>query len=144
MQKYWATFGNDDHAPLFRVGLLLAGYFSVSLFILTITGKDGPSDPAQAGKSLWQRNNCISCHSLVGLGGHLGPDLTNAFSRRGEGYIRYVLNHGSKKMPAFHLSPAEQNALIAYLKAIDSTSIYPLKRHDAPVFGQSKTGPYPY
>ncbi|MBK6929511.1 MAG: cytochrome c [Saprospirales bacterium] len=131
-----------DYAPLFRTALLLTGYFMVSLFVLAVAGKDGPSDPTLVGKDLWQRNNCVSCHALVGLGGHIGPDLTNAFSRRGEGYIRYVLNNGSQKMPAFRLSTAEQNALIAYLKAIDSTSIYPLKSYDGPVFGQSKTSPY--
>ena len=33
-----------------------------------------------AGRIVWQKNNCQSCHQLYGLGGYLGPDLTNEMS----------------------------------------------------------------
>ena len=33
------------------------------------------------GRLVWQKYNCHTCHQLYGLGGYLGPDLTNVYSR---------------------------------------------------------------
>jgi len=43
------------------------------------------SEKALQGQQLWQQNNCFSCHQIYGLGGYLGPDLTNVYSQRGKG-----------------------------------------------------------
>ncbi len=79
------------------------------------------------GQKLWQNNNCWSCHQIYGLGGYLGPDLTNTYSNRnkGENYIKAFLNSGIKSMPKFNFSEVEKNAIVAYLKLIDSTGYYP-------------------
>jgi len=39
--------------------------------------------PAQEGKLVWQQYGCNSCHQVYGLGGYLGPDLTNVYSKGG-------------------------------------------------------------
>ena len=39
------------------------------------------------GKALFQQNNCIACHQLYGLGGYLGPELTNAYSDNNRGEL---------------------------------------------------------
>lgn len=71
------------------------------------------------GRQLWQENNCVACHQVFGLGGYLGPDLTNVYSRRGEGYIRAFLQQGTNVMPNFGLSDADMDALTAYLQFLD-------------------------
>jgi nitric oxide reductase subunit C len=85
------------------------------------------SEKALHGRKLWQENNCWSCHQTYGLGGYLGPDLTNIYSTNNKGpeYIKAFLNSGVKTMPKFNFSEDEKNAIVAYLKTIDSTGIYP-------------------
>lgn len=79
------------------------------------------SKPADEGKMVWQKYNCNACHQIYGLGGYLGPDLTNVFSLRGEPVIRALVQHGSTVMPAFHCSNEEMDQLIAFFKQIDSS-----------------------
>lgn len=76
---------------------------------------------AQQGKILWQEKNCTSCHQFYGLGGHLGPDLTNVADKRPEEYIRAILQSGTLVMPNFNLSEQELDALIAFLKYTNTT-----------------------
>ncbi len=99
---------------------------------LIYTSKDGDapiklSSEALHGQQLWQENNCWSCHQIYGLGGYLGPDLTNVFSEVGKGpdYIKAFLNSGIKSMPKFNFSEEEKGAIVSYLQKIDSTGYYP-------------------
>lgn len=78
---------------------------------------------AQEGKMIWQQKNCVSCHQFYGLGGHLGPDLTNVYSKRNEPYIKAFLKTGTQIMPDFQLSEHEMDALVAFLKYTDATGI---------------------
>lgn len=85
------------------------------------TGKDNLNLAADKGKLLWQQYNCNSCHQVYGLGGYLGPDLTNVYSLKGDNYIKAFLQSGTAIMPDFHLSNDEIASLIAYLQSIDAT-----------------------
>lgn len=81
------------------------------------------------GKMLWQEKNCTSCHQLFGLGGYLGPELTNEMSRAGKGklYVSFILEQGLNRMPNFHFTQDERENLIAFLEYVDKaskTSIY--------------------
>lgn len=79
------------------------------------------------GKQLWQEHNCTSCHQLYGLGGYLGPDLTNVYSASGKGpqYIKAMLNSGVGSMPRFQFTMQEKEALVAFLAQVDQTGHYP-------------------
>ena len=90
---------------------------------------------ADQGKMNWQKYNCGSCHQVYGLGGYLGPDLTNTFSLRGKDYIKAFLMSGTTSMPNFHLTPKEINALLAYLACIDATG-----KSDPKTFTINKNG----
>lgn len=82
---------------------------------------------ARKGKLLFQQYNCTACHQLYGLGGYMGPDLTNVMSERGKGaaYVNGFLEHGTQRMPDFHLAPQEREQLIAFLKYADATGRSP-------------------
>lgn len=73
------------------------------------------------GKLVWQKYNCQSCHQMYGLGGYLGPDLTNVISERGKGpaYVLAMIRSGVKQMPSFSLSEEEEEQLIEFLRQAD-------------------------
>ena len=79
------------------------------------------SKSAQKGKDLWQQHNCNSCHQIYGLGGFLGPDLTNVYSNKSEGYINAFIKNGTSIMPRFNLSETDINCIIQYLKTVTET-----------------------
>jgi len=114
----------------------------ISILLLIFVGEANPNTQNRSsfanGKVLWQKNNCVSCHSLVGLGGHIGPDLTNVYSEKGEGYITYIVLQGKDKMPGFQFSQIELKEIISYLKRIDEQLVYPSRNYLAPVFGSTK------
>ena len=83
-------------------------------------GKNDVNEAAQ-GRLVWQKYNCQTCHQLYGLGGYLGPDLTNVYSSKGDTIIRAMLATGSASMPSFNLSNAELNSLIAFFKQTDAS-----------------------
>lgn len=87
------------------------------------------NDSAAEGKKLWQKHNCISCHQLYGLGGFMGPDLTNVLSdpAKGELYVTAILSHGLNRMPDYKFTKDEVNALVEFLRHTDESGIYPLQ-----------------
>lgn len=82
------------------------------------------SGKVQEGKRIYQELNCAACHQVYGLGGYLGPDLTNAYSdpKRGEAYMRALLKAGGNRMPDFKLRDEQVDALIQYLNYVDATT----------------------
>lgn len=103
--------------------VLLCGFLLYTGILYTrIPGTFAQASPlADHGRELWQENNCVACHQVFGLGGYLGPDLTNVYSRRDEAYIRAFLQHGSAVMPDFQLSDNDMEALVAYLQILDQS-----------------------
>ena len=86
---------------------------------------DFPEDSkiVMRGKMIWQEKNCTACHQIYGLGGFLGPDLTNVYSAEGKGpfYISAFVAAGTPTMPSFQLNEEELTALIEYLRHVDSS-----------------------
>jgi len=82
------------------------------------------NEDAYAGKLLYQEYNCSSCHQLFGLGGYLGPELTNVISSKGKGedYVKAFLKIGSRQMPDFQLDSLQSHQLVSFLAHIDSSA----------------------
>jgi len=90
-----------------------------------------PADPqVAAGFDLFQQKNCVACHQFYGLGGHMGPDLTNVISApdKGADYARAFIESGTDKMPDYGLEPAEVDALLNFLAFVDSSGTYAPRR----------------
>jgi nitric oxide reductase subunit C len=111
--------------------LLLSTLFLVYNFIIytdnSAYGTIRLSEKAIRGENLWLNNNCNSCHQIYGLGGYLGPDLTNVYSFRknNDAYLKAMFNSGIKTMPLFHFNESEKEELLQFLKEIDQTGHYP-------------------
>lgn len=117
---------------IFWILIFLFALHSVLVFTIGTNkdcGEKFMTDNAQEGKLLFQKYNCTACHQLYGLGGYMGPDLTNVMSRNGMGemYVRAFLQNGTQRMPNFNLSEKEIKSLVAYLKYVDKTGISPVK-----------------
>jgi len=97
--------------------------YSTTLYFTQTEQLAYPNTLAQKGKMLWQQKNCVSCHQLYGLGGHLGPDLTNVYSIRSEAYITSFLQSGTQVMPNYHLSLEEIQAFIEFFKYTNTTGV---------------------
>jgi nitric oxide reductase subunit C len=75
------------------------------------------------GKRVWEKNACIDCHTIFGEGAYYAPELGNVIKRRGEAYVRTVLETAAvqgwgatRKMPQFDLSEKDINGLIEFFK----------------------------
>lgn len=111
------------------LGTLIIVFMTYNTLLYTSTKAYGNihlSKKALQGESLWLQNNCNSCHQLYGLGGYLGTDLTNEYSRtHNEKFLKAMFNSGVKTMPKFNFSVSESSTLIQFLKEIDQTGYYP-------------------
>jgi nitric oxide reductase subunit C len=120
--------------PTMAYRFLLAGMlavFGVYNFQVYTSSSEFPistlSDRASQGELLWQQSNCTACHQLYGLGGYLGPDLTNVISSRGKGenYVKAFLNSGINAMPKFNFDEQEKDDIVAFLTHVDQTGYFP-------------------
>ena len=107
-------------------------FYTAQVYTSGTEHQDSPSisDEARYGQQVFQDKNCIACHQFYGLGGYMGPDLTNVISKRGEPIARALIMNGSVRMPNFNLSPEETDALVAYLGFVDQTGTYPPEDYD--------------
>ncbi|OOZ42216.1 cytochrome C [Solemya pervernicosa gill symbiont] len=77
------------------------------------------------GKTVWEENNCIGCHTLLGEGAYFAPELGNVYTRFGnskEAIIGFIKSRpaegipGRRSMPQFNLSDEELEAIAEFLK----------------------------
>lgn len=126
----------------FTKGMARNIYFGGSVFFFLIflaltyhTEQTFPARSNQAqltesvirGKGVWERNNCIGCHTLLGEGAYFAPELGNVVNRRGgeEAFKPFLQAWmkmqplgvpGRRAMPQFHLSEQEVDDIAEFLK----------------------------
>ena len=112
-----------DQHKFIIAGILIVSFLSYSGYLYSHLPVKATAikDDAGKGKAIWQQYNCSACHQVYGLGGYLGPDLTNVYSKRGPDYLQVFINNGTAIMPNYHLTETETKELINYLKNIDAS-----------------------
>jgi len=82
-----------------------------------------PDEHIKNGWKIWQEKNCQSCHQLYGLGGYMGPDLTNAYSAKEKGheYMVGFIKNGTGRMPNYRFSDADVADLVSFLAWVDKS-----------------------
>lgn len=132
---------NHNKIKLLILGTLLVLFFGYSYLVYTAGTPDNKagkiSHAAAEGKLVWQKYNCIACHQLYGLGGYMGPDLTNVISAPGKGrfYAKAFISTGSSRMPNFQLSANELEELLEFLQYVDKTGRSPHFELTATIWG---------
>ncbi len=83
------------------------------------------------GKEIWETNNCMGCHTILGEGAYYAPELTKVIDRLNEKYndngeqvIKSILmskgpwQPNGRKMVAYGMTEAEANDVVAFFKWI--------------------------
>lgn len=102
------------------LSVLFAAYLLYSTHIM-FENRGYADEQFSAGKMVWQKYNCQSCHQLYGLGGYLGPDVTHVYKKGGPVYIKAVVQTGNITMPAFKLNNQELDDLVYFLKKMNES-----------------------
>jgi len=77
------------------------------------------------GKKVWEDNNCVGCHTILGEGAYFAPELGNVYKRFGnstEAIIGFIESRpvegipGRRSMPQFNLSREELVGIAEFLK----------------------------
>jgi nitric oxide reductase subunit C len=86
--------------------------------------EDNMTDSVVRGKDIWESNNCMGCHTILGEGAYYAPELTLAYERRGPEWLRAFLKDpqamypGRRKMVQYDFTEDEITDVIAFLKWI--------------------------
>ncbi|MDQ7093672.1 cytochrome c [Desulfosporosinus sp. PR] len=108
---------------------LLLSIVSFGLFAgITLISARLPSSIPQravAGKLVWQRHNCVSCHTLFGDGGYAAEDLTHIVAKKAPSSLIHFLVEPPVMRPnnyTRHPALAEADAanLVDYLEFVDT------------------------
>ncbi len=76
------------------------------------------------GKLVWEQNDCVGCHTLLGEGAYFAPELGNVYQRFGNskdaimGFIKSRPKEGipgRRSMPQFNFSDEELSAIAEFL-----------------------------
>lgn len=118
-------------------------FIGLTIFSLSKAQDQTNSDQITAevirGKKLWDTNNCMGCHTLLGEGAYYAPELTKVIPRRGEGYIKAVLmspipwEPNGRKMVAYNMTKMEAEDMIAFFKWIDKIDLNGFERIVSPL-----------
>jgi nitric oxide reductase subunit C len=121
---------SKSSARIFFLGGTIVTFIIFLSLSWTTLSKDVPAKTHEenltpqvvAGKHLWESNNCMGCHTILGEGAYYAPELTKVIERRGEGYIKAVLSSKvpwqprGRKMVAYGFNDQQSSDLIAFLK----------------------------
>jgi len=104
-------------------------FFSLSYHTLTVLPerdhRHNITEEVALGKKVWEDNNCIGCHTLLGEGAYFAPELGNVYTRFGnstEAIIGFIESRpvdgipGRRSMPQFNLSEEELVGIAEFLK----------------------------
>ncbi len=109
--------------------LLLVGLtFDTMLVLPERDHRENITEAVVEGKKIWEVNDCVGCHSLMGEGAYFAPELANVFDRYGAGdeavFEAFMQNWmaiqplnvpGRRQMPQFHLSEEDVHNVSQFL-----------------------------
>ena len=112
---------------LFFILVFLGLVFHTEQRLPERTNQAALTDAVVRGKAVWEQNNCIGCHTLLGEGAYFAPELANVYQRRGGDASGAVFikawmkaqptgTPGRRQMPQFHLSEQQLDDLVKFLK----------------------------
>jgi nitric oxide reductase subunit C len=87
--------------------------------------RENITESVALGKMVWEENNCVGCHTILGEGAYFAPELGNVYKRFGNSKeaIKMFLKSrpvngipGRRSMPQFNLTEEELEAIADFLK----------------------------
>lgn len=129
----------------FLGGTLVTFLVFIGLTVFSLSGevdqtnKENITESVVRGKELWESNNCMGCHTILGEGAYYAPELTKVVERRGEGYIKAVLmspipwEPNGRKMVAYGMTDQEAKDMIEFFKWIGEIDLNGFDRIVSPL-----------
>lgn len=117
-------FGGSVFAILVFAGLTMDTVAQVP----KLSNAENITESVAHGKHLWEKNNCVGCHTIMGEGAYYAPELANVYDRHGggseENFKAYMKGWMAsqpmntpdrRKMPQFNLSDKEVDDISNFL-----------------------------
>ena len=129
----------------FLVGTLVTFLIFIGLTVYSLgetqdqSHKENMTEAVVRGKHIWEKNNCMGCHTLMGEGGYYAPELTKVVERRGAAYIKAALmsevpwQPNGRKMVAYHMSEAEADDVVAFFTWVGNIDLNGFERIVSPL-----------
>lgn len=154
-------FSRSQARLFFLGGTIFFTLIFVALTVDTIrqvpnlSHEDRMTEQVVRGKHLWDRSNCMGCHTILGEGGYYAPELTRVVERRGKEWIAVFIKDpeamfpGERRMVKYGFDDAQIADLIAFLEWIQGieTNGFPPKPDlalpAAPVVAKADVAPAP-
>ncbi len=118
-------------------------FIGLTVYSLSLSQDQSNRDKITAevvrGKELWEKNNCMGCHTILGEGAYYAPELTKVLERRGPDYVKGVLmskapwQPNGRKMVAYGMTEAEANDMIAFFDWIGKIDLNGFERIVSPL-----------
>jgi nitric oxide reductase subunit C len=110
------------------------------------TNRENITDSVVRGKEIWESNNCMGCHTILGEGAYYAPELTKVVDRlnqryegNGEEVIKSILmseapwQPNGRKMVAYGMTEAEATDVVAFFKWIGQIDLNGFDRIVSPL-----------
>ncbi len=110
--------------------LFLALTFQTHSVVPERDNHEAINDVVALGKKVWEENDCIGCHTLLGEGAYFAPELGNVYKRFGstDAIKAFIASRprdgvpGRRSMPQFNLSDEELEAVAQFLKYVSGVN----------------------
>lgn len=115
----------------FLAGTIIFSVLFLGLSFDTVANRVGPqtheenlTEEVVRGREIWDKNNCMGCHTLLGEGAYYAPELTLVYERRGPEWMKMFLKDpqkmypGERKMVQYDFTDQEIDDLISFFKWI--------------------------
>lgn len=124
LSKKQARFFFLGGTTLFSVIFLLLSLDTVGSKVKRQTKEENLSESVVRGKHLFDSNNCMGCHTILGEGAYYAPELTKVYERRGPQWIKMFIKDpeamypGQRKMVKYGFNDEELEDLVSFFKWI--------------------------
>ena len=132
------TFTKGMARNIYYGGSVFFFLLLVGLTVDTVRGlpktdnSENLTEQVAAGKRLWEINNCIGCHTLLGEGAYFAPELGNVYTRYNnstDAIKGFIMSRpkdgipGRRSMPQFNFTPDELEEIAQFLKYVDGVKV---------------------
>ncbi|MCK5401807.1 MAG: cytochrome c [Flavobacteriaceae bacterium] len=110
------------------------------------TNRENLTESVVRGKNIWESNNCMGCHTILGEGAYYAPELTKVVDRlnlkydgSGEEVIRSILmsqvpwQPNGRKMVAYGMTEQEAADVVEFFKWIGEIDLNGFDRIVSPL-----------
>lgn len=106
-----------------HISVLIIGVALLMGFVISGSLAQGGEGSVEKGKEVYSTHKCAICHTINGVGGKMGGDLSDIGDKKdAEWLTKYIKDPKSvmpeAKMPAFKGSDEELQDLVAYLLSL--------------------------